>query len=95
MALIDKNLETYFQKQFPERIVKGYYDKGTWQKSRYIQISTVLKEDMDIHYELYQNHVELHLEGKYHNAENQEFVNQLHQQSGGIPSLSWLSWQEK
>lgn len=95
MALIDKNLETYLQKQFPERIVKGYYDKGTWQKSRYIQISTVLKEDMDIHYELYQNHVELHLEGKYHNAENQEFVNQLHQQSGGIPSLSWLSWQEK
>ena len=95
MTWIDKNLETYLQKQFPERIVKGYYDKGTWQKSRYIQISTVLKEDMDIHYELYQNHVELHLEGKYHNAENQEFVNQLHQQSGGIPSLSWLSWQEK
>lgn len=95
MAWIDKNLETHLQKQFPERIVKGYYDKGTWQKSRCIQISTVLKEDMDIHYELYQNHVELHLEGKYHNAENQEFVNQLHQQSGGIPSLSWLSWQEK
>lgn len=95
MTWIDKNLETYLQKQFPERIVKGYYDKGTWQKSRYIQIRTVLKEDMDIHYELYQNHVELHLEGKYHNAENQEFVNQLHQQSGGTPSLSWLSWQEK
>ncbi len=95
MAWIDKNLETYLQKQFPERIVKGYYDKGTWQKNRYIQISTVLKEDMDIHYELYQNHVELHLEGKYHNAENQEFVNQLHQQSAGIPSLSWSPWQGK
>lgn len=95
MAWIDKNLETYLQRQFPDRIVKGYYDKGKWQLNRYIQISTVLKNDMDIHYEYYQGHVELHLEGKNHNAENQKFVNQLHQQSAGIPSLSWLPWQGK
>lgn len=95
MTWIDKNLETYLKQQFPDRIVNGYYDKGKWQLNRYIQISTVFKNDMDIHYELYQNHVELHLEGKCHNAENQEFVNQLHQQSAGIPSLSWLPWQGK
>ena len=95
MAWIDQNLETYLQQKFPDRIVKGYYDKGTWQKNRYIQISTILKNDMDIHYEYYQKHVELHLEGEYHKAEHQDFVNQLHQQSTGNTSLSWLSWQEK
>lgn len=95
MAWIDHNLETYLQQQFPNRIVKGYYDKGKWQINRYIQISTVLRNDMDIHYEYYQGHVELHLEGKYHEKENQEFVNLLRQQSTGNSSLSWLSWQGK
>lgn len=95
MAWIDKNLETYLQQQFPDRIVNGYYNKGTWQKNRYIQISTVLKEDMDIHYEYYQGHVELHLEGKYHETEHQEFVNLLRQQSNGKALLSWMSWRGK
>ena len=95
MAWIDKNLETYLQQQFPDRIVKGYYVKGKWQINRYIQISTVLKNDMDIHYEYYQGHLELHLEEKYQEAEYQDFVNQLHQQSAGRSSLSWLSWQGK
>ena len=93
MVWIDKNLETHLQQQFPNRIVKGYYDKGTWQKNRYIQISTVLKEDMDIHYEYYQGHIELHLEERYHKAEHQEFVNLLRQQSNGKTLLSWKSWQ--
>lgn len=33
MAWIDKNLETYLQQQFSDRIVKGPFIKGTWQKT--------------------------------------------------------------
>lgn len=90
MAWIDKNLETYLQQQFPDRIVNGYYNKGTWQKNRYIQISTVLKEDMDIHYEYYQGHVELHLEGKYQTS---DLINKLRTQTSDNPILSWIEWQ--
>lgn len=93
MAWIDKNLETYLQQQFSDRIVKGHFIKGTWQKNRYIQISTILRTDMDIHYEYYQGHVELHLEKKYHDVENAEFVKHLRQQSAEITSLSWKKWQ--
>lgn len=74
MAWIDKNLETYLQQQFSDRIVKGHFIKGTWQKNRYIQMSTVLKNDMDIHYEYYQGHVELHLEEKYLKEGTKDFL---------------------
>jgi hypothetical protein len=94
MIVIGFKLRDYIVEKYPNRKVVGYVSPRVAAEERYVQVSTFL-DDMDIHYELYQNHVELHLEGKYHNAENQEFVNQLHQQSAGIPSLSWLSWQEK
>ena len=95
MVTIGYSLRNYIEEQFPERKVFGYVSGRIDAEDRYIQVSTALKNDKDIHYEYYQGHVELHLEGKYHNAENQEFVNQLHQQSAGTPSLSWLSWQGK
>ena len=94
MIVIGFKLRDFIVEKYPNRKVVGYVSPRVAAEERYVQVSTFL-DDMDIHYELYQNHVELHLEGKYHNAENQEFVNQLHQQSAGIPSLSWLSWQEK
>ena len=94
MIVIGFKLRDYIVEKYPNRKVVGYVSPRVAAEERYVQVSTFL-DDMDIHYELYQNHVELHLEGKYHNAENQEFVNQLHQQSAGTPSLSWLSWQGK
>lgn len=92
MAWIDQNLETYLQQQFPERIVKGYYDKGKWQINRYIQISTALKDDMDIHYEYYQGHVELHLEEKYQAEAASDFVKELQRQTSNNPLLLWKEW---
>ena len=44
--------------------VISYFRKGSWQTSRYIQVSTCLK-DSDIHYEYYNGEVQLHFEGKY------------------------------
>lgn len=94
MAWIDKNLETYLQQQFSDRIVKGPFIKGTWQKNRYIQMSTVLKNDMDIHYEYYQGHVELHLEGKYLKEGTKDFVNHLRHQTSNNPLLTWKEWHD-
>ena len=95
MVTIGYTLRDYLVKQFSDRIVVGYVAGRVKSEDRYIQVSTVLKDDMDIHYEYYQGHVELHLEGEYHKAEHQDFVNQLHQQSAEITSLSWKKWQGK
>lgn len=51
------------------KMVFSYYDKGTWQRSRYIQVSTCL-EDMDIHYEYYNGKVQLHFEGKFSDSKS-------------------------
>lgn len=91
---IDKNLENYIKKSFPERIVVGsnnYYK--TWQSSRYIQVSTCLLDDIDIHYEYYQEAVELHLENKYQSNDYRTFVKKLRQKTLGYNNLQWLSWQ--
>jgi len=93
-AWIDKNLENYIKKSFPERIVVGsnnYYK--TWQSSRYIQVSTCLLDDIDIHYEYYQEAVELHLENKYQSNDYRTFVKKLRQKTLGYNNLQWLSWQ--
>ena len=95
MVTIGYTLRDYLVKQFSDRKVVGYVAGRVKSEDRYIQVSTVLKDDMDIHYEYYQGYVELHLEAKYHKAENQDFVNQLRQQSSEITSLSWKEWQGK
>lgn len=95
MVTIGYSLRNYIEEQFPERRVIGYVSGRIDVEDRFIQVSTALKNDMDIHYEYYQGHVELHLEGKYHETEHQEFVNLLRQQSNGKALLSWMSWQGK
>src|SRR5574344_950156 len=93
-AWIDKNLENYIKKSFPERIVVGsnnYYK--TWQSSRYIQVSTCLLDDIDIHYEYYQEAVDLHLENKYQSNDYRTFVKKLRQKTLGYNNLQLISWQ--
>ena len=93
MARIDSDLTDFISKTFRDRNVKGYFEYHTWQASRYIQMSTVIKDDFDIHYEFYQDHVELHLEGKYQSDDYRGFVKFLRIQSSRIPDLKWISWQ--
>lgn len=93
MAWIDGNLLEHIKRNFPGRKTKGYYEYHTWQTSRYIYVTTVLDDDENIHYEYFQDHVELHLEGKYQSEDYRRFVRELRQKTYANPKLNWLSWQ--
>ena len=92
-AWIDKHLEEYVRNCFPDRYVSAYHKSGTWQTSRYIQVSTCLKDEKHIHYEYYQEHIELHLEDKFQSEDYRQFAKELRQQTSRNPKLSWHSWQ--
>ena len=92
-AWIDKHLEEYVRNCFPDRYVSAYHKSGTWQTSRYIQVSTCLKDEKYIHYEYYQEHIELHLEDKFQSEDYRQFAKELRQQTSRNPKLSWHSWQ--
>ena len=50
MAWIDSHLEKFIIENFPDRKVYAYHECRTWQSSRYLYVTTVLKEDQDLHY---------------------------------------------
>ena len=93
MAWIDKYLENFVKSSFPTRKTQAYYEPYSRQWNRHIQLETSLPNDMDIHYELYQDHVELHLEGKYRKSEYMEFCKRLRLRTLRNPMLEWKSWQ--
>ncbi len=90
MVTIGFTLRDYIEKLFPDKKVIPYVSSRVNANDRYIQISTVLKDDMDIHYEYFQGHVELHLEGKYQTL---DLINKLRSETSDNPFLSWMEWQ--
>lgn len=72
--------------------VTSYFRKGSWQTSRYIQVSTCLK-DSDIHYEYYNGEVQLHFEGKYAEDGFKDFKEYLVERTSESPKLKWKRWQ--
>lgn len=93
MAWIDQHLEKYIKDCFPERYVYAYYEYRTWQSSRYLYVTTILKDDKDLHYEYIGGAVELHLEGKYQSADYKYFAKELRFQTSKNSKLHWLGWQ--
>ena len=93
MVWIDQHLEKFIVDCFPDRDVYAYHEKRTWQSSRYLYVTTVLKDDEDIHYEYIGGAVELHLEGKYQSADYKHFAKELRFQTSRNPKLHWLGWQ--
>lgn len=93
MAWIDSNLEEFIKENFPERIVYAYHEYRTWQSSRYLYVTTTLKDDRDLHYEYIGGAVELHLEGKYQSTDYKDFAKELRFQTSRNPRLHWLGWQ--
>lgn len=79
-------------KYVSKKNVKSYFRKGSWQSSRYIQVSTCLK-DSDIHYEYYNGEVQLHFEGKYANEVFKDFKNFLEASTSDNADLKWKTWQ--
>lgn len=92
MAWIDQHLEKYISDSFPDRIIYARYNYRTWQSSRCLYVTTILKEDEDIHYEYYCGYVELHLEKKYQSEDYRSFAKELRRQTSRNTKLHWLSW---
>lgn len=93
MAWIDQNLENFVRKNFPDRHIEAYHAYRTWQSNRFIWITTILKEERELHYEYYQEHVELHLEGNFQSADYRYFAKELRVKTARIPDLTWSRWQ--
>ena len=93
MAWIDRNLEHFIREEFPERKVSAYHASRTWQTNRYVWVTTILKDEDELHYEYYHNHVELHLEGKFQSDDYRSFAKELRVKSARIPCLTWSRWQ--
>lgn len=93
MAWIDQNLENFIRNTFPERKVSARHEYRTWQSSRYLYVTTILKDDDEIHYEYLCGAVELHLEKKYQSADYRYFAKELRFQTSRNPKQTWLGWQ--
>ena len=93
MAWIDQNLEKFIREEFPDRRINAYHAYRTWQSNRYIWVSTILTKDRDLHYEYFQDHVELHLEGKFQSEDYRSFAKELRVRTARIPELTWSRWQ--
>ena len=93
MAWIDQNLENFIREEFPDRKVSAYHAYRTWQSNRYVWVTTILKDQVDLHYEYYQDHVELHLEGKFQSDDYRSFAKELRVKTARIPDLTWSRWQ--
>jgi len=64
----------------------------SWQSSRYIQVSTPIK-DIDLHYEYYLGHVEMHIEGKFVNSEYIDFLRFLRNGIKNEADFKWHEWE--
>lgn len=93
MAWIDQNLEKYIKDCFPERYVYAYHEYRTWQSSRYLRVTTILKDDEDLYYEYIGGAVELHLGGKYQSNDYKYFIKKLRLKTSQNPKLHWLGGQ--
>ncbi len=93
MAWINSYLEDFVKSTFPNRTTRASYEPYSRQRNRYIQLATSLADDMDIHYELYCDHVELHLEGKYKMSEYKDFCKALRLKTLRNPMIEWKKWQ--
>lgn len=95
MITIGPNLKKYIIQHFPDRRIYAYVSSRVPNSEHYIQVDTVLKDkDMAIHYECFQGHVELHLEGKYQTDEAAHFVKELQKKTSNNPPLLWMEWQK-
>ena len=88
-----EQIKLFILSNWPEKYLKCHCPARSWRSSRYIQISTILK-DMDIHYELYQGKVQLHFEGKFRNEQYKPFLKYLREQVHSDGEIQWRKCQD-
>ena len=94
MLSINSWLEKQLKKQFPNlRFGESYYQSGTWQTSRFIQILTPLPDTM-IHYEYcidsnWDGRIELHFEGNDWEKKYERLIDELQDRTQYSEDLTW------
>ncbi len=88
---LSKEVKSFVNKTWPEKRVKWMCKYRSRQSSRYIQISTPIK-NLDLHYELYNSRVQLHIEGKIKNEEYKPFLNYLRDEVKSDGHVQWRRW---
>ena len=86
-----KDVKKIIKNKWPEKHVQCNSTPRSWQTSRYIQVSTILR-DMDIHYELYMGKIQFHFEGKFRNEEYKPFLQLLRE---NVPSIGYIQWRKR
>jgi hypothetical protein len=93
MFKITKEFVKELQNKYTSQIVSGEYSKGTWCRNRYCYVTTnVFPKDEELHYEIIEGRVELHLEGKYQNNSYRNFRNKLWTATKDNKNLEWNTW---
>ncbi len=81
-------VKKYVKETWSRKRVKTTCKPHSWQSSRYIQISTPIK-DMDIHYEITLGRVQFHIEGKFTKDEYKPFLNYLRNEVRSDGDFQW------
>ena len=89
---LHQEVKDYIRDNYDYKKVTSYFRKGSWQSSRYIQVSTCLN-DSDIHYEYNDGRVQLHFEGKYADDGFKDFKDFLVECTSDNSDLKWKRWQ--
>lgn len=84
-------VKKYVKDKWSRKRVKSTCKPRSWQSSRYIQISTPIK-DMDIHYEVILGRVQLHIEGKFIQEQYKPFLNYLRNEVKSDGDFQWRRW---
>lgn len=77
--------------RWPEKRVEKSCRPRSWQSSRFIQVTTYLK-DISIHYEYYDGKIQLHFEGKYTGPEYKSFRQFLTESQPSDGEIQWRQW---
>ena len=86
-------VEEFINSNWPDKKVRSRCRPRSWNSSRYIQVSTPLNdEDMDLHYELKEGRVQLHIEGKYLSEEYKSFLDHLRSRVKSDGHFQWRRW---
>lgn len=87
-----ESIKREVQKKWPRKKVVYFCEPRSWQRNRYIQIETSLR-DMDIHYEVINNHVQFHIEGKFTQDIYKPFIRFLRESVPTDGVFHWRRWQ--
>lgn len=90
--LVDDVKYTIREKYGNKKRIYAYCRPRSWQQSRFIQITTPIR-DADIHYEYFEEKVQLHFEGKYFSDEYRHFREHLYEQTKDKAGFEWKDWQ--